>query len=64
MYVLFLLVLLERGGGGGGAGRRLLGGGDDLGLYVKHRLGTPVIHFFPFDFGVSVLKLNIRKRVP
>ena len=25
---------------------------------------TPVVHFFPFCFAVSVSKLNIRKRVP
>ena len=25
-------------------------------------LGTPVVHFFTFNFGVSLLKLNSRKK--
>ena len=28
----------------------------------KGGLGTPEVPFFPFQFGVSLLKLNIRKK--
>ena len=30
--------------------------------YCQYQLGTPVVHFFLFYFGVYFLKLNVRKR--
>ena len=33
-------------------------------FHVFMLLGTPVVPFCPFSFGVSLLKLNSRKRVP
>ena len=38
---------------------------DDIMAILEHGiLGTPVVPFFPFYLGVSLFKLNIRKRVP
>ena len=36
--------------------------GGFQGAYEEVRLGTPVVPLFPFYVGVSLLKLNIRKK--
>ena len=51
-----------------GLSQRVLGLSKQLekqgGTSKSYLLGTPVVPFFPFYFGVFLLKLTIRKRVP
>ena len=33
-------------------------------VLTEKKLGTPVVPFYPFDFGLSLLKQNSRKKGP